>query len=94
MISDPHIREMIQKGSSFTELYRGAVQGGMRSMMKTALERVHHGQTTLQEVERVLGGVHEDLVSSVHIATDEEPAYVRDPSLFAGNYAEKLAGSS
>jgi type II secretory ATPase GspE/PulE/Tfp pilus assembly ATPase PilB-like protein len=96
MVSDPHIREMIQKGSSFSELYRGAVLGGMRSMMKTALERVHHGQTTLQEVERVLGGVHEDLAVNISpSATDQEPIFARRGSdlLLPGDHPEKLASS-
>ena len=65
MVSDHSMREMIQRNAGFTDLYRSAVLGGMRSMMKTALERVRTGQTTLQEVERVLGGVHEDLAGAV-----------------------------
>jgi type II secretory ATPase GspE/PulE/Tfp pilus assembly ATPase PilB-like protein len=96
MVSDPYIREMIQKEASFTELYRGAVLGGMRSMMKTALERVHHGQTTLQEVERVLGGVHEDLAVVSPSATDQEPIFARRASelLIPGDHSEKLASSA
>ena len=60
-------------------------------MMKTALERVRNGQTTLHEVERVLGGVHEDLAASTDgfFAGDIEPGSF-GPSA-GGNHPEDLA---
>jgi type II secretory ATPase GspE/PulE/Tfp pilus assembly ATPase PilB-like protein len=61
MTIDPTLREMIQDRTSFIELYRAAVAGSMRPMLKVALERVRAGQTTLQEVERVLGGIQEEV---------------------------------
>lgn len=83
MTTDSSMRELIQKSASFSELYRSATSGGMRSMLHTALERVRTGQTTLQEVQRVVGGVIED----VHGAGRPqllEPRVVDDIRLVAG----------
>ncbi|HEX6313507.1 MAG TPA: hypothetical protein VFZ73_01555, partial [Gemmatimonadaceae bacterium] len=71
--------------------YRGAVLGGMRSMMKTALERVHNGQTTLQEVERVLGGVHEDLAGTTAGAGLGDVERRSRGRSAGGDYTENLA---
>jgi type II secretory ATPase GspE/PulE/Tfp pilus assembly ATPase PilB-like protein len=60
MLSNAHVRELISQKASESEIYRAAMVGGMRPMLHIALERVREGQTTLQEVERVLGGVHTD----------------------------------
>ena len=60
MLSNAHIRELISQKASESEIYRAAMVGGMRPMLHIALDRVREGQTTLQEVERVLGGVHTD----------------------------------
>jgi type II secretory ATPase GspE/PulE/Tfp pilus assembly ATPase PilB-like protein len=63
MAIDSELREMIQRRASFIELSRAAVAGGMRPMLRVALERVRAGQTTLQEVERVLGGIQEEVTA-------------------------------
>jgi type IV pilus assembly protein PilB len=69
MASDGALRERLQQKASFTELYRAAVAGGMRPMLRVALDRVRSGQTTLQEVERVLGGIHDDMNAGDELAT-------------------------
>jgi type IV pilus assembly protein PilB len=61
MLLDPEARELIQQQASFNELYRAALAGGMRPMLRVALDRVRAGQTTLQEVQRVLGSAEDDL---------------------------------
>jgi type II secretory ATPase GspE/PulE/Tfp pilus assembly ATPase PilB-like protein len=52
------IEDMITAGASTPDLYHAAVAAGMRPMLQVALEFVESGQTTLQEVERVLGGAN------------------------------------
>jgi type IV pilus assembly protein PilB len=51
----PQLCEQIVKNASSAVLSRTAIAGGMRTLRDAALERVRHGQTTLQEVERVMG---------------------------------------
>ena len=55
LVSTPEFQEKISRGASFAELARAAVNGGMRPIRDVALARVLSGETTLQEVERVLG---------------------------------------
>ncbi|MBI4538388.1 MAG: Flp pilus assembly complex ATPase component TadA [Gemmatimonadetes bacterium] len=49
------LAEMIGRGAPEVELRRAAVASGMRAMGEVAFERVRNGETTLEEVERVLG---------------------------------------
>jgi type IV pilus assembly protein PilB len=60
LMSNAHVRELISRKASESEIYRASMAGGMRPMLQVALDRVREGITTLQEVERVLGGVHTD----------------------------------
>lgn len=55
LISTPELQERIARGASAAELHRTAERGGMRSIRESALTRVRAGETTLVEVERVLG---------------------------------------
>jgi type II secretory ATPase GspE/PulE/Tfp pilus assembly ATPase PilB-like protein len=68
MLSNAHIRELISHGASESEIYRASIVGTMRPMLAVALDRVREGETTLQEVERVLGGVHSDWASGETVA--------------------------
>ncbi len=52
---DFEMREMIAREATTLELQRAAISDGMRPLMKVGLERVQSGETTLQEIERVLG---------------------------------------
>jgi type II secretory ATPase GspE/PulE/Tfp pilus assembly ATPase PilB-like protein len=52
------IEDLVTTGASTPDLYHAAVAGGMRPMLQVALEFVESGHTTLQEVERVLGGAN------------------------------------
>ncbi len=51
----PELEELINGGASPAEMLRTVVASGTRVMRDVALERVRAGDTTLQEVERVLG---------------------------------------
>ncbi len=55
MVLTPALQEMVARGATAQDLHRAAVAGGMSTMLQSALERVRAGETTLQEVERVLG---------------------------------------
>ena len=52
---DSSMREMIARNATNLDLMRTAISAGMRPLMKVAIERVQSGDTTLHEVERVLG---------------------------------------
>ena len=49
------LADQIVSGASASQLQRAAIAGGMRPLREGALERIRRGETTLQEVERVLG---------------------------------------
>ena len=57
---NPTLQELVAKGASAVDLQKAATQGGMRSLRASALQRVLDGETTLQEVERVVGETRED----------------------------------
>ena len=52
--------EQISTGTSALQLQRTAIAQGMRPLREVALAHVHKGETTLAEVERVLGEVADD----------------------------------
>jgi type II secretory ATPase GspE/PulE/Tfp pilus assembly ATPase PilB-like protein/ActR/RegA family two-component response regulator len=56
----PSLGEQIGSGATAHQLQRLAVVQGMRLMREVALERVANGETTLAEVERVLGEATEE----------------------------------
>src|SRR5207244_6717761 len=55
LLTNPSVESLVTEGSPATQLQKAAVAGGMRPLRDVALERVNRGETTLQEVERVLG---------------------------------------
>ncbi len=55
LATSPTILERIGAGGSPPEIARLAAAEGMNAMLQVALDRVRAGETTLQEVERVLG---------------------------------------
>jgi type IV pilus assembly protein PilB len=59
------IQDLITQQASTSELQRAAVAGGMRSLAKVGLERVRAGETTIQEIERVIGGGREEIEEPV-----------------------------
>ncbi len=61
MLVTPTMQDLIIEKASASELFRAAVASGMRPLLRVALERVRSGETSLQEVERVLGGVKEEI---------------------------------
>ncbi|MBW3660189.1 MAG: Flp pilus assembly complex ATPase component TadA [Gemmatimonadetes bacterium] len=54
-LMDYRMSALVSRGASTSELERAALAGGMRSMLRCAVDRVKAGETTLQEVARVLG---------------------------------------
>jgi len=55
----PAMTEMLGRGAPLAELERAAVAGGMHSLLEAGAARVASGETTLQELERVIGQGHE-----------------------------------
>lgn len=64
------LQKLVAGGASMQELQAAAAQAGMRSLRAAALQRVSEGETTLQEVERVVGDAPEDLAATAPPATD------------------------
>ncbi|HEY5085809.1 MAG TPA: ATPase, T2SS/T4P/T4SS family [Gemmatimonadaceae bacterium] len=55
LVNNPDFQDRMTRGSSAMELQRAAEEGGMRPIREVALSHVVVGDTTLDEVERVLG---------------------------------------
>ncbi|MEJ2678244.1 MAG: ATPase, T2SS/T4P/T4SS family [Gemmatimonadota bacterium] len=49
------IADMITESAPQSEIYKAALKEGMRPLLQVGLERVRNGETTLEELERVLG---------------------------------------
>ncbi len=60
MALTPALQEMISRGATAPEIQKAAMQAGMRTLRASALQRVLDGETTLQEVERVVGDTGEE----------------------------------
>jgi CheY-like chemotaxis protein len=69
-IVTPSMGEHIAVGATAPQLQRMAVAQGMRPMREVALERVRMQETTLEEVERVLGEVAEEAAT---VSTSAQP---------------------
>jgi type II secretory ATPase GspE/PulE/Tfp pilus assembly ATPase PilB-like protein len=59
-IVTPSIADMIATGATAQQLQRAAIAAGMAPLRDVAVARVRRGETTLQEIERVLGDQLED----------------------------------
>src|SRR5204863_892171 len=56
----PVLAEMVASGATAASLQRAAVAQGMIPLRDVAVARVRRGETTLQEIERVVGDNIED----------------------------------
>ena len=59
-IITPALADMIAGGATANMLQRAAIAQGMAPLREVAIARVRRGETTLQEVERVIGDAIED----------------------------------
>jgi type II secretory ATPase GspE/PulE/Tfp pilus assembly ATPase PilB-like protein len=81
------IQDLITQKASSSELQRAAVAAGMRSLAKVGLERVRAGETTIQEIERVIGGGREETEEPVTqdiptaLAVQLQEAALQEPPL-------------
>ena len=55
LVMDAAMGELIAEGASASRLHALAVASGMRPLRELARDRVRHGETTLAELDRVLG---------------------------------------
>jgi type IV pilus assembly protein PilB len=60
LVLTPALQELISKGATAPEIHKAAMAAGMRTLRSSALQRVVDGETTLHEVERVVGETMED----------------------------------
>jgi type II secretory ATPase GspE/PulE/Tfp pilus assembly ATPase PilB-like protein/CheY-like chemotaxis protein len=63
LVVTPAMAEMIATGANNVALQRAALAAGMRTLYEVGLERVRSGETTLQEIERVLGEMADERVA-------------------------------
>ncbi|HEX8724886.1 MAG TPA: ATPase, T2SS/T4P/T4SS family [Gemmatimonadaceae bacterium] len=66
-IVTPSIADMIAGGATAQQLQRAAIAAGMAPLRDVAVARVRRGETTLQEIERVLGDQLEDEPAAVGV---------------------------
>jgi type IV pilus assembly protein PilB len=59
-ITTPALADMIAGGATASALTRAAIAQGMAPLRDVAVARVRRGETTLQEIERVIGDKSED----------------------------------
>ena len=59
-VMTPALADMVAGGASAHALQRAAVAQGMATLREVAIARVRRGETTLQEIERVVGDSVED----------------------------------
>ncbi len=69
LVTTPTLETLIGGAAPEAELQRAALTAGLRPLREVALERVKSGETTLEEVERVLG----------ELGGDVEPAPATEP---------------
>ena len=77
----PDLQALIGTGAPSSTLNEAAVAAGMRALRDVALERVRHGETTLAEVQRVVG----EGDSGPTDAAGAPPEAVAAPADAAGN---------
>jgi type IV pilus assembly protein PilB len=85
VVSDT-LAELILEGASPTELRSQAIADGMTPLLESALVRVRSGETTLQEVERVVGRMPPVDSVSAHPSTSTQPRD-EDPRLAESTHA-------
>jgi type II secretory ATPase GspE/PulE/Tfp pilus assembly ATPase PilB-like protein/CheY-like chemotaxis protein len=77
LVVTPELRAVMNRSPNDVELLRAAQADGMRTFAEVGLERVKNGETTVEEIERVLGIVPvrdetADTVGPVLVVDDEE----------------------
>lgn len=77
LVISPEMRAVLNRNPNDAELLRAAQADGMRTFAEVGLERVRNGETTVEEVERVLGVVPPqdataDSVGPVLVVEDDE----------------------
>lgn len=75
MVSTPALVRLLLDGAPPFELQQQAMRDGMITMLQSALRRVDDGETTLQEVDRVVGGT----VDPAHLEPPPPPAIEPTP---------------
>jgi type II secretory ATPase GspE/PulE/Tfp pilus assembly ATPase PilB-like protein/ActR/RegA family two-component response regulator len=84
LLSTPAFEGLVTTAAPSAELQKAAVTGGLRTLREVSLERVKSGETTLHEVERVLGSEGDEetpapgaAAASSHILLVDDDAVIR-----------------
>jgi type II secretory ATPase GspE/PulE/Tfp pilus assembly ATPase PilB-like protein/ActR/RegA family two-component response regulator len=59
LVSNSNFEEQVVAGASSSQLLKAASAGGFRTLREGAVERVRAGETTLEEIDRVVGAVRD-----------------------------------
>ena len=59
LVSNPNFEEQVVAGVSSAQLLKAAAVGTFRTLREGAIERVRAGETTLEEIDRVVGAVRD-----------------------------------
>jgi len=87
LVMSPELTAMVARGATAGEFQGAATRLGMHSILDSALARVAAGETTLQEVERVLGERSEDVAAP---RTEPPRILVADDDAVCRKVARKL----
>jgi type II secretory ATPase GspE/PulE/Tfp pilus assembly ATPase PilB-like protein len=80
LVANASFTELVAQGAPAAQLQKAAIAGGMRGMRDVAMDRVKSGDTTLSEVERVLGqssGEEEPGEAQPHVLVVDDDAVSR-----------------
>ncbi len=80
LVMTPALQALVSSGATAPELHAAAVQAGMRTLLGSALQRVVDGETTLQEVERVVGETMEAQGLAVAVSAEKAAEEVERPA--------------
>ena len=84
MVMTPALRTLVKEGGTPDEFDAAAREGGMRTLTQAGIQRVRDGDTTLDELERVLGEV-DDMPDPIGASVPQEgldglPSQVPEPA--------------
>jgi type II secretory ATPase GspE/PulE/Tfp pilus assembly ATPase PilB-like protein/ActR/RegA family two-component response regulator len=91
MVPSPDLVRLMLSGASPFELQRQAMADGMSTLVQSALERLSAGQTTIEEVDRVIGGGDATAQLAQEVTAAAMPDADGRPSFAAGG--EGMLGS-
>ncbi|MEO8140659.1 MAG: ATPase, T2SS/T4P/T4SS family, partial [Gemmatimonadota bacterium] len=76
LVSNSHFEELVVAGASNAQLQKSASVGGFRTLRDGAIDRVRSGETTLEEIDRVVGEVRDGADADAEAAAESQGAHI------------------